>query len=240
MGYTRKILSEKKLHDKSVFYTDNLRIDIAESVHLHFRNFRLELSMEEWKTLVKGFLLGWIRWFWRGRPHYQQTSNHFTLYQDTVDPVAGAGHKSVIRGSSLLVELSQFSDYIHIHHRNTRHELTVDEFLEYANEITKARDELCSMSIMKDYPKRIGFCHIMQPKFRVTESKNVGGFAIHNKRFPDEKSHTHDSIVWNESQGEWEQQVSYYAHKHKGPRFITKVIVKVKIIWSAMRKSKKN
>lgn len=209
MGYTRKILAEKKLNEKSVFYTDKFRIDLAESIHVHYRNFRLEFSLEEWKIFAKGIVTAYARWWSKGKPGYQPTAHNWSLFQGRVDPVAGKGEKSVVQ-NTIAIELSQFADYIHVHFRNTRYEFTVDEFLEFADEIAKARDEIRSMPIMRDYPKRVGFDHVMQPKNRVTESKNPGGFVTHESRFPDEKSRTYDTVILDEETGEWKRQVSYH------------------------------
>ncbi len=237
MGYTRKVLAEKKLNEKAVFYTDDFILHMTESVHVHFRNFRLELSMEEWKKFVKGFLVSWVRWFLRGRPHYQPTAFYWEMFRAQVHPVAGAGKQSVIRGKEMLVELSQFADYIHLHHRNTRYEFTVDEFLEYADEITKARDAIRAMDIMQDYPKRIGYDHIMQPKFRVTESKNIGRFTVHDKRFPDGNIRTHDSVIFDESTGTWKQQISYHDIKPRRSLFFEKGFRKISMLTQqAMKK----
>ena len=38
MGFTREILAARRLNEKTVFYTDSFRIDLAESFHFHFRN----------------------------------------------------------------------------------------------------------------------------------------------------------------------------------------------------------
>lgn len=219
MGYTRKILAEKDLHEKSVFYSDVFRVDLAESIHIHYRNFRLELSLEEWREFAKGIIAAYARWWYRGKPGYQPTDKHFSMYLSKVDPVAGKGEKSVIPNKAL-VELSQFADYIHVHYRNTRFEFSVDEFLEFADELTKAAKAIRELDIMQDYPKRIGYNHVIQPKDRVTPSKNPGGFVTHQSRFPDEKARSYDSLVLDESTGEWKKQIQYHDDlkemKHSG------------------------
>ena len=207
MGYTREILANKQLDDKSVFYTDSFKIEIAESIHIHLRNFRLCFSAEEWKLFAKGIFLSYVRWWLKGKPRYQPTSHNWKLFQGKIHPIAGGG-ESIIK-NDIQIELSQFTDYIHLHFRNTRYEFTVDEFLEYSEEILKARDKIKQMSIMKDYPKRIGYQHIQQPKGRVTQDKNSGGFATHSSRFPDAASKTYDSVLLNKKTKQWEKQLDY-------------------------------
>ena len=228
MGYAREILAKKELSDKSVFYTDVFKVEIAESIHIHLRNFRICLSIEEWKTFAKGIILSYLRWWYRRKPGYQPTSQNWKMFQGKVDAVAGRGDSSVIK-NELIVELSQFADYIHFHFRNTRYEFTVDEFLEFADEITKARNRIKEMSIMQDYPKRAGFNHIQQPKGRVMPSENSGGFVTHLSRFPDSASETYDSVVLNKETGQWEKQIDY--HKDLQP-----VDLKSGIIRRIMRK----
>lgn len=208
MGYTRKILAQKTLDEKSVFYTDVFKIEIAESIHIHLHNFRLCLSLEEWKAFAKGIILSYLRWWYRRKPGYQPTSHNWKLFQGNIPPVAGQGEDSVLK-NEMLVELSQFTDYIHLHFRNTRYEFTVDEFLEYADQITEARDKIKQMSTMKDYPKRVGYNHIQQPKDRVTQKENSGGFVTHGSRFPDSNSQTYNSVLFNKATGEWEKQFEY-------------------------------
>lgn len=208
MGYTREVLAEKKLDDKSVFYTESFKIEVAESIHIHLRNFRLCFSIEEWKTFAKGVFTSYFRWWLKGKPGYQPTSHNWKLFQGKIPPVAGQGEDSVLK-NEMLVELSQFTDYIHLHFRNTRYEFTVDEFLEYADQITGARDRIKQMSIMQDYPKRTGYFHIQQPRDRVTQNKNSGGFVTHSSRFPDSVSKTYDSVLLNKKTGQWKKQLNY-------------------------------
>lgn len=208
MGYTRKILAQRELGAQSVFYTDVFRLDLAESLHLHLRNFRLELTLQEWKVFARGVLEAYARWWVRGKPGYQPTESHLNLFLTRVDPVAGRGEGSLIT-NECRVELSQFADYVHLHFRNTRYEFSVGEFLELADELSKAAQTLRTLDIMADYPKRIGFGHIMQPKGRVAQSQNPGGFVTHESRFPDENAKTYDSVVLDEASGQWQPQLAY-------------------------------
>lgn len=229
MGYTREILAQKKLDDKSVFYTDKFVIEIAESVHMHFRNFRLDLCLKEWKILAKGFIISYLRWWFKGKPGYQPPIHNWKMFKSKVDPVAGKGGKSIIE-NELRVELSQFADYVHLHFRNTRYEFTIDEFLEYADEITQARDNIRNMDILKDYPKRIGFHHVQQPKGKVTYSENIGEFVTHSDRFPDSDSKTFDSVILNRETGRWEKQIEYQDNpkpvSHESG-IVKKIIIKI-------------
>ena len=127
------------------------------------------------------------------------------LFKNKFNPVAGAGEKSVLT-NDMRIELQEFADYIHFHFRTTKYEFTINEFLEFADEVTKARDLIRSMEILKDYPKRIGKYHIIQPKNRVTKSNNPGKFITHDSRFLSENNESYESLIYNEKAQGWEKQ----------------------------------
>lgn len=205
MGFTRKVLAKKELSKESVFYTDKFVIEIAESIHIHLRNFRLELSIEEWKLFAKGVIISYVNWWRKGKPGYQSPENNWKLFKSKINPVAGKGDSSVLT-NDMRIELQEFADYIHFHFRTTKYEFTINEFLEFADEVTKARDTIKSMEILKDYPKRIGKYHIIQPRNRVTKSENRGNFVTHSSRFLSDSNKSYESLVRDENTNQWKKQ----------------------------------
>jgi len=205
MGFTRKVLASKKLDDKSVFYSDKFAIELAESLHIHIRNFRIEFSLEEWTLFVKAVIQSWYKYWQFGKPWYLHPKDNLKLFQTKIDPVAGNGKDTALK-NDIKIELQEFADSIHFHFRNVRYEFTIDEFLEFSSKIGKARESILSMEELKDYPKRIGYNHIMQPKNRVTESKNPGKFVTHDSRFLNPDSKSYDSLEYNEETKSWEHQ----------------------------------
>jgi len=190
----------------------------------------MELSLEEWKLFARGVISSYFIWWKNGKPGYMHPSQNLKFFQSKINPVAGSGESSVLN-NDLRIELQQFADYIHLHYRTYRLEFTVDEFLEFADEVDKARETLTDMEIMKDYPKRIGYNHIMQPKGRVTSAKNSGNFAIDKSRFIDENIESYDSLIYDDNSETWEEQIVLQDNaikKRKRPgkisRFVNKIV----------------
>tara|TARA_B100000315_G_scaffold255110_1_gene297659 strand:+ start:132 stop:854 length:723 start_codon:yes stop_codon:yes gene_type:complete len=226
MGFTKKVLSKKELDEKSVFYSDKFQIELCESFHIHIRNFRLEFSIEEWKSFAKGIIYSYLRWFRLGKPGYISPNDNITLHYEKINPVAGFGEDSVLE-NTMRIELQQFTDYIHFHFRTSKYEFTVDEYLEFAEQVQIAANYLKNDKIMQDYPKRIGYHHIRQANNRVTESKNLGGFDTHGEQFPNEKIQSHNSLEYDENMGEWVNQIDYIKNptkvKIKQKSFLNKI-----------------
>lgn len=231
MGFTRKVLTEKGLGEKSVFYSDKLIIELAESLHIHIRNFRIEFSLEEWELFAKSVIKSWYRYWQVGKPGYLQPKDNLKLFRTKINPVAGSGKDSILR-NDMKIELQEFADSIHFHFRNTRYEFTIDEFLEFSDEVLKARESIMSMEELNDYPKRVGYNHIMQPKNRVTESKNPGNFITHDSRFLKPDSKSYDSLVYDVKTKSWNHQ--FQVNNTKEP--LSKVNLSKRIIHKFARR----
>ena len=227
MGYTRKIIETKEVSDKPTFYTKSLRIDLAENFHLHYRNFRIEMSSIEFAKMAKSWFIGWIKWNFLGRPKVRPTDDHLVIYSTDLPEKIGEGN-DLVRGSELTVELQHQTDYIHLHYRGSRIEFSVDEFKDFAEVISKSKVKIDNDPDLQDYPKRIGLNHKLQPEFRVTDSKNEGKFWI-GKTIIEKDEHQkldRDSLVYNEKKGDWEKQFDY-KNKNKLPNpffFFTSLI----------------
>ncbi len=210
MGYTRKIIDTKKVSDVPTFYTSSLRIDLAENFHLHYRNFRIEMSAKEFSRVAKSYFISWIKWNFLGRPSVRPTDDHLVLYSTKIPEKIGEGN-DLVRGSELTVELQHQTDYIHLHYRGSRIEFSVDEFKDFAEVISNSKTKIESDPDLKDYPKRVGINHKLQPEFRVTESKNPGKFWVGETIIEKnvEEKLDRDSLVYNENKGKWEKQFTY-------------------------------
>lgn len=210
MGYTKKIIETKEVSDKPTFYTTSLRIDLAENFHLHYRNFRIEMSSKEFAKMAKSWFITWIKWNFLGRPKVRPTDNHLVLYSTTLPEKIGEGN-DLVRGSELTVELQHQADYIHLHYRGSRIEFSVEEFKDFAEVISESKIKIDNDPDLKDYPKRIGLNHKLQPEFRVTDSKNLGNFWIGNTIIDkdQEEKLDRDSLVYNEASKNWEKQFEY-------------------------------
>jgi hypothetical protein len=212
MGYVKKILSSRKISNKPVFYTKSLRIDLAESFHLHYRNNRIEMSPDEFAKLSKSFFISWLEWNIMGRPKIRPPGNHLAFTGAEISEEIGGGYPS-IRGDELTVELQYQADYIHLHYRGIRIEFTIDEFKDFAEVIGVSLKEIISDKNLEDYPKRIGINHKLQPEGRVSESKNIGNFWIGNTIIEQKNKNekiNRNSIIYDENQNKWINQLNFH------------------------------
>jgi hypothetical protein len=197
MGYTRSILAKKDVSDEPVFYTTSFRLDLAESFHLHYRNTRIEFSPEEWNIVSKGFFWGRLRWLFLGRP-IVRPEEHCIKFWDVKVPKKIGNEYPSIRGSELAIELQEQTDYLHLHYRGLKLEFTIEEFLDFSQEIKTADEKLRNFPNIDDAPRRTGLDHKIQPQGRVDERANTGNFITDNRFVPEGHENTRKSIVFNE------------------------------------------
>lgn len=205
MGFTRKILAAKEVSPSPVYYTSSFRIDLAESFHMHYRNVRLEFTTEEFRTVAGGFLMAYLEWLTMGKPSYISPNAFLKFFDSKLHPVIGEGCETV-RGNELSVELQQHTDYIHLHYRGLKIEFSIDEYLEFAEVVCQAKDEIERMDILKDFPKRVGHDHTVMAKGRVIPNTNSGNFWIGDTYTEDPAPKTRDSMIYDEQLGIWRQQ----------------------------------
>jgi len=173
MGFTRNLLSSRQLDQQCTFYTDLLRIDIAETIHVHFKNSRLSLSPEEFSLLTKSLFRSFLEWHAMGRPRALHPDHFVQWVTAKIDPLPPDDFMRS-RGDELSVELQQQADYIHIHYRHTRLELSIKEFQDFSETIGKARRNLDFLPYIKNSPRRSGTHHGSNPRGRVTPGPALG------------------------------------------------------------------
>ena len=205
MGVTRKLLAGRTVSAIPVFYSDLFRLDLAESFHMHYRNYRLEFGRDEFHDVAGGFLNAYLEWSALGRPTDIPADKFLKLFDTKIDPAFGGGD-AVVRGMELSVELEQQTDYIHLHYRSLKIELSIDEFLEFADTVAAARDSLHRLDILEDYPKRVGHSHQVMAAGRVIENTNRGGFWTGNEYTEGDAPPVRDSLVFDDASGTWAEQ----------------------------------
>lgn len=247
MGYTRKVLSSKKVSKSPVFYTRSFRLDLAETFHLHYRNFRIEMSPDEWRAVAKSFFFTWISWLLLGRPTVRPEDRHlkFCAVEDLSMEIGG--DYETVRADDLMVELQNQADYIHLHYRGSRIEFSLDEFREFAAEIHKADVELYNNKIYDDCPRRMGLEHIIQPKGRVDNRKNTQNFSTDDKFLPERYDQTRNSVIFDPVSNDWIQQTSVSVDAPLNKKvtgffsiFPTIILVFVNMVYSLITRRKSN
>ena len=150
MGATLKSLSKKDIPSKSIF-NNRMVVEICEKVHVHYRNLRIILSLQDFLEMGRGMVSAFERWGALGMPKpikgvhtelcrkrvateahndgIQVNLNH-NLYNDNKDKIYAEG--------------ADFEDktYIHLKVRDLRLELSVNEFKELADVIGEAKRKL--------------------------------------------------------------------------------------------------
>jgi hypothetical protein len=192
MGFTRLLLSRKGL-SPCVFYTRSARIDLAETFHIHWRNLRLELDASGFRLLVRGLLVSYLKWTFRGRPRSRPPDRFMELIKARLPSLKG----------ELRIELQQQTDYVHFHYRDLRIELTYAEFLQMAGAFRMARLRFEKSGVSTDAPRRQGLDHETNPKRRVSAAPNSAGLWVGDDRPPDLK--TYESMILDPGRG-WVKQ----------------------------------
>lgn len=150
MGQTLKNLSSKELTSKTIF-DNRFVIEIAEKVHIHYRNLRLNLSMQDWISLCQGCIDAFNRWKKLDCPENKQ-GIHIELCRKKI---ATEAHNDGIKVNlnnnlynhnkeKIFSEGAEFTDekYIHLKVRDIRLEMPILEFKLLAQAIKEADEQL--------------------------------------------------------------------------------------------------
>lgn len=134
MGHIKKVLALKELEPLEV--TPNyMATELCEDVHIHYRNYRLDLSVRELKTLL-GFL---HRVFPAMEKQIESTGykegnpEFFLQFKET----RVVEEESDYYPRRLCIEL-QTNNRVHLHYREFRLDLHLNEFLEIAEAFAQA------------------------------------------------------------------------------------------------------
>lgn len=155
MGQTLLKLSESKLPGKPIF-NNRMVVEICEAVHVHYRNLRIILSLNDWKEFAKGMADSLSRWEYRGKVEPKE-GTHIELCRKQVaseplhdDSVKINLNKNLynLNEGKIFAEGAELNDakYIHLKIRDLRVELTLDEFNKLANCVKEAEEKICALT----------------------------------------------------------------------------------------------
>ena len=125
MGDIKKILGFKKLNSSPLFCND-LRVENAESIHLHWRDLRILMSQSQFSTLHNGVTEAVINWD-------GALSNEDLVLSHTNLP-----DKIIFKDEAKVEELRDGN--IHFHWRDLRLELTPEDFLSLCELIISSKN----------------------------------------------------------------------------------------------------
>jgi hypothetical protein len=150
MGHTIQRLAQRELKEKAVFDT-RLVVEVAEKMHIHYRNLRLLLSVTDWEQFAKGIVDAYSRWQRRGMPQPAQGVHIELCRKEVAHDAVNEGIKVNLNDNlyinnegKIFAEGADFLDktYIHLKIRDMRLEMSLDEFNELADAITEAKAKL--------------------------------------------------------------------------------------------------
>lgn len=154
MGKTLECLSKKKLLGKPIF-PNRMVIELCESAHFHYRNFRIVSALDDFINMAEGFTQSLDRWKKRGCPG--TGSRHIELCRkqiavadlsDTVEVNLNENLYAKNEGG-IFAEGAEIKDerYIHVKIRDIRLEMSIEEFKIIAETLNEANQRLTDCSV---------------------------------------------------------------------------------------------
>lgn len=128
MGKVTEYYKNKELKkDVSDIFADIFHIERCEDFHIHWRNFRLIFSKEEFETFCNAVMEAYKKWEEQGKPD-PEGEEPKNLYKGKINPVHDRRPKDFkieyIEGTPYMPEM------IHIHYRSLRLDLSKKELEE--------------------------------------------------------------------------------------------------------------
>ena len=149
MGQTLKNLAKRDIDNKSVF-NSRFVVEVAEKMHVHYRNLRLILSVADFKEMATGFAKSLERWSKIGRPEPKERT-HIELCRKKVSGSHNDGIQVNLNRNlynlnkgKIFADGAEFTDdaYIHLKIRDTRIEMSIEEFNVLADAVKEAKGKL--------------------------------------------------------------------------------------------------
>ncbi len=147
MGQTKKQLAETSLDPWPIF-PKRMVLECDESVHLHYRNLRLELSDEDFQEMALMFKQGLKFYEDRNVCAGMFDGQHIELGRGTVEkPLRTTQLKidlqeNLYKGGYDNAEYYIENDFVVIRYRDLRMEMSRNEFKKFAETISKASKNL--------------------------------------------------------------------------------------------------
>jgi len=170
MGEVKKFLTtcelpERELHNSRMF------IDLAENIHIHFREYRTVFSLDEYFEYADIILKSTedVRNYLSQNPEYKEST-----YPDLLQIAGGrqrvkqflknspAPNKSEYYNNNFAIELQDEKevDEIHVHYRDFRIALNRNTFRKFASEVNHAWYELIKFERCNKYVREKHSYHV--------------------------------------------------------------------------------
>ena len=146
MGAPIQYLSVQKVNP-FVIFPNRFVIECDETVHIHYRNMRMEMSEENFDKIAEAFVKAKEKKDKEGihcNPRQHLELSRAMIY-DHIKEDEWEVTKDLNQYKLLKYDNAEFYDdnvFIHIHWKGIRTELSKDEFREYVDNLVEARDNL--------------------------------------------------------------------------------------------------
>lgn len=155
MGRTIEKLSERNIGKKCIF-NNRFVIELCEKAHIHYRNIRIVQSLDDFINTAESFVSALDRWKKRGCPgtgvnqHIELCRKKIAIFDES-DTVQINLNENLYKKNEggIFAEGAEFNEeekYIHLKIRDTRIELSIEEFKEISKAFKEAEDKLSGMS----------------------------------------------------------------------------------------------
>jgi len=152
MGITKEKLAEDKLNP-FVIFPNRVVLECDETNHIHYRNIRIEVGDENFNRIADAFEEAKKKkaeWKLSTQPgqHIEigramlnpEDHNKSTILEISRD--LNQYKLDIYGGNYDNAEFTEDEDYIHIHWREMRIEMSKDDFKQFAYNVAKAREKL--------------------------------------------------------------------------------------------------
>jgi hypothetical protein len=198
MGLVKKILALRKIDKVSTIYSDHLSVELAEDFHIHLRNSRIDMDDREFDKYCRSLMKAYLRWRLIGRPKIGDVDNvgkQVFLCQTKIAAEAGKRNKAV-NSDEIRIELQKWTDYIHLHWKWLRAEFSLEEFIEFAETVKQALDNLKDNFNLDQMPRRVGKYHVACPRGRVDREADEEYWVARGHDI--QLDHKHKTIFFDE------------------------------------------
>ena len=140
MGNTKRILSEKYMSGAPLYH-NLLRVEKSEHIHIHWRDSRILLTIEQFKKFFNTLEIAYKKW-----------DGELLPGEDVLLEMSDLPGRIIFEGKGTIEE--QYGDVIHFHYGDLRLELQPQTFLMLARLFEQAKREYnrarVSMVLLKD------------------------------------------------------------------------------------------
>lgn len=151
MGHIEETFAEMKLKPENDMNGCMLTVEKAENFHVHWRNYRLVFDEEEFSKFMQAMKCAYDNWEADGKPSAdknhpvdQPPKYYFQsqIQSNRHEPAKNEEYRKAMVELQQYVPWAKRDDFMHVHYKDLRIDLTVDEFVQFASVVEDAKHHL--------------------------------------------------------------------------------------------------